>query len=638
MRSPRLLPILTSLALGALLLYWVYSQETVGVGYTVIRAEEGTPLPIASAVFQFRNQNGVLVSEAGIEAVEPIGWGRIFVDQGDTRTGVALANASLDPLALDLVLRDDNGLFVAQTNVPLGAQEQLPRFIDEFFEDLPPGFRLGSLTIRTQPPQGRVAAITLRGSLNDRGESIFATLPVVDLDQPASTQTPVGNASLVFPHIGAGVVSALSTLSTQVILINPSETETLRGRIRLTSSLGTPLRLEMGGTTDSDFPYELGPNQVFKGTLRSSATAVAGYAEVTLEEGSLLPSGTAIFQFRDGSGNLISEAGVGARAATDRARLFVDTVDTRTGVALASPGNDATTVRLELRDRSGFLLASALREVAAEGHLALFVDELFETPAGFTGVLEIHSLVPVVPITLKLSQNRRGDPILTTLPIADLRRPPQSMERVVPQLAFGPGLSTRLILLSSWLEGTLELEQTQLKGSLLFTHSNGTLMQLTLSGEVGGQFSYQISRTGGRQLRPGNTATVERIELLECHYPFGCGPLIGNELTLHQGERMLVLAQVTDSAGEWRDDFDLTYRLSPSIGSVDVWGQIDGADPGFADLEISHGDLNAEAVLKVVSVESGSAAGNQGLKRGRTRWRRPTVSGWRRQAYDSADR
>ncbi len=95
MRSPRFLPILTSLALGALPVYWVYSQETVGVGYTVIEAEEGTPLPIASALFQFRNQDGVLVSEAGIEGVDPIGRGRIFVDQGDTRTGVALAIASV---------------------------------------------------------------------------------------------------------------------------------------------------------------------------------------------------------------------------------------------------------------------------------------------------------------------------------------------------------------------------------------------------------------------------------------------------------------------------------------------------------------------------------------------------------------
>ncbi len=614
MRSLRLLPFLTSLVLGALLVYWVYSQETVGVGYTVIRAEEGTPLPIASAVFQFRNEDGALVSEAGIEAVEPVGWGRIFVDQGDTRTGVALANASLDPLTLDLVLRDDDGLFVAQTNIPLGAQEQLPRFIDELFEDLPPGFRLGSLTIRTQPPEGRVAAVTLRGSPNDHGESIFATLPVVDLDLPANAEAPAGDSSLVFPHIGAGVVSATSTLSTQVILINPSESLTLKGRIRLIDSQGTPLRLELAGTTDSDFPYELGPNQVFKGTLRSSGAAVAGYAQVTVEEGILLPSGTAIFQFKDGSGNLISEAGVGARAATDRARLFVDTVDTRTGVALASAGNDATTVRLELRDRSGFLLASALREVAAEGHLALFADELFGTPAGFTGVLEIHSLVPVVPITLKLSQNRRGDPILTTLPIADLRRPPQSIERIVPQLAFGPGLSTRLILLSSWQEGSLDLEQEQLTGNLLFAHSNGTLMHLALSGEIGGQFDYQVSRAGGRQLRPGNNASVETIELLECHFPFGCGPLIGNELSVYQGQQMLILAQVTDSAGEWRDDFDLTYKLSPDIASVDVWGQIDGTEPGFADLEVSHGDQGVEAVLKVVSVTSGPDGQDQGLR------------------------
>ena len=123
-------------------------------------------------------------------------------------------------------------------------------------------------------------------------------------------------------------------------------------------------------------------------------------------------------------------------------------------------------VSLELRDRSGFLLASSEREVAAGGHLALFADELFEPPLGFTGVLELRSPEAVVPISLKLTQNQRGDPILTTLPIADLSRPAQSRERIVPQLAFGPGLSTRLILLSSLEEGADTGEPGPLTGGL----------------------------------------------------------------------------------------------------------------------------------------------------------------------------
>ena len=174
---------------------------------------------------------------------------------------------------------------------------------------------------------------------------------MVDLDQAAAPEVIEGGGSLVFPHIGAGVVSPLSTLSTQIILINPSSDETIRGLIELTTSQGKPLELELEGMTDSEFPYELGPNQVFKGTFKLSSAAVSGYAEVRAEDGTRLPSGTAIFQFRDGSGELTSEAGVGALRATKAARMFVDTVGTRTGVALASVGNQAVSVSMELRDR-----------------------------------------------------------------------------------------------------------------------------------------------------------------------------------------------------------------------------------------------------------------------------------------------
>ena len=119
MFKSRQLPILTSVILGTLLLaYWVHSQQTVGVGYAVIQADEGTPIPIVSALFQFRNEAGVLISEAGIEAVDAIASGRIFVDQDGTRTGVALVNSSPDPATLDLVLRDGSGGFIAQTSLP----------------------------------------------------------------------------------------------------------------------------------------------------------------------------------------------------------------------------------------------------------------------------------------------------------------------------------------------------------------------------------------------------------------------------------------------------------------------------------------------------------------------------------------
>lgn len=75
---------------------------------------------------------------------------------------------------------------------------------------------------------------------------------------------------------------------------------------------GLPLELELDGRLGASFPYQLPPDGVFQGTLTSTGETRAGYAVVTVDEGTQLPVGTAIFQFRDAQGRLISEAGVWA--------------------------------------------------------------------------------------------------------------------------------------------------------------------------------------------------------------------------------------------------------------------------------------------------------------------------------------
>ncbi len=63
--------------------------ESLQVGYATMEALNGGNLPIGSALFSLRNSDGILVSEAGISAVEPIRSGRIFVDQAGNSTGLA---------------------------------------------------------------------------------------------------------------------------------------------------------------------------------------------------------------------------------------------------------------------------------------------------------------------------------------------------------------------------------------------------------------------------------------------------------------------------------------------------------------------------------------------------------------------
>ena len=410
----------------------VYSQRDLLVGYAAIEREADSTLPVSTALFAFRNSQGILVAEAGVEAVEPILRGRIFVD-GSVPTGLALANPS--------------------------------------------------------------------------------------------------NNSVVF-----------------------------------------------------------------QGTLTSLGGIVTGYAVVTVEEGGGIPSGTAIFQFRDALGNLVSEAGVGAVLPTTRARIFVDTVNTRTGVAIASVGNGPTEVTLRLLDRNGLEFAQTTRDLDANGHLAIFVDELFEDlPPGFTGILEIQAEVALVPITLKLTINARGDLILTTLPVADLTRPMQAESLVFPQIGFGQGFSTRLILISS------SEQNASNTGLLTLTQSDGTPLTIPLLGVTDSQFDYQVLAAGARQLRPGNTAVPVQLIL------DASDPNIG-EVVVNEGNRRVLRPLVIDTAGEIRDDFPSEFiNLDEQTAQVAATGEIGGMEAGFSTLVLKVGPLVATTTITVVRVTQGAA-------------------------------
>ena len=591
--------LMTAASLLAVFVFWVLkvqSQSDLLVGYATIQTQGNSSLPVSTALFSFRNAEGILVAEAGVGAVEPIRRGRIFVD-ASIPTGLALANPSSTSVTTTLTLRDAQGSKVAQRQFVIPAGEHRARFVSEpeLFGTLPEGF-IGSATFATDV-EG-LASLTVRQARNTHGEPLLATLPVSDLDrvsaQPSSAVARQRSfqqgitPSLIFPHLGAGGI-----LTTQLILINPTG-ETHTGEIRITGSDGLPLELELDGHLASSFPYELGPDGVFEGTLTSSAGVLAGYAVVTVEQGTL-PSGTAIFQFRDASGSLTSEAGVGAVLPTTRARIFVDTVNTRTGVAISSPGSVPTTVTFRLLDRNGLDFAETTRDLPANGHLAIFADELFENlPPGFTGVLDIDADEPIVPITLKLTVNERGDFVLTTLPVADLSRPIQTESLVFPQIGFGMGFSTRLILISAE-------EARASTGLLTLTQSDGSPLNIPLLGVTASQFNYEVFASGIRQLRPGNIAQAGLL-ILDSANPNLSG------IVVNEGNRKALRPVVIDTAGDLRDDFPIGYlSLDEQVATVAETGEITGITAGFSTLTIQAGGLIRTASITVVRVSPGAA-------------------------------
>ena len=562
------------------------AQEQLQVGYGVIEADQDTVLPVSSALFSLR-LNGILVSEAGVSAVEPIQRGRLFVDSG-TPTGLALANPSDLDVEATLILRDALGIVVGQQLIRVPARQHQARFVSELEElgQLPPG-SVGSLTFDTTSNQG-LAPLTIRQSTNAHMEPLLATLPVVDLDTPSEPAGDPGVRPVIFPHLGAG-----GGLTTQIILINPIS-ETISGEIRLNSSEGLPLSLLLDGVLGSSFDYELRPNGVLQATLTSDSGVFSGYATVTVAEGTRAPAGTAIFQFRDDRGALISEAGVGVGVPTTRARIFVDNVDTRTGLAVANSGNEATDVSFRLLDLRGQEIETVVRQLPADGHLGIFSDELFEQlPDGFTGMLEIFCQVPLVPVTLKLTINERADPILTTLPVADLTRSGPGRQLVYPQVGFGSGFSTRFILISTDLEAGSS-------GNLMLVRSSGEELTTVLAGGTASQFRYLTTPGGARSLGTENSVEVAQIHL-------DPNQLQLTEIVINEGSAVTLNPLVVDVDGIVRDDVPVEMVSLDAQVADSENGQLVGHQAGFSTLTVSAGGALQTATLTVVRVSTGAA-------------------------------
>ena len=569
--------VLALLLLACAIGWWSYGQGTLQVGYTLVRLDTGSGLPVGTAVFSFTNGEGVLVTEAGVAAVEPIARGRIFVDEAGTRTGVALVNPEAAAQVVNLTLRDAAGTVVGEESLVMNPGEHVARFADELFGTTP-GFE-GSLTFESGAGLG---AITLRQSANRFGEPLFTTLPVADLDAVAGTE------AVLFPHLAAG-----GGFQTQVILINTSG-ESVSGRIRLTQSDGTPLEVDWDGVTVSENTYQIEPNGVYRAELTRTADVAVGYAVLTPEVG-VTPSGSVVFQFLNGTA-LVTEAGVGITAETTTARISLDNVGRRTGVAVANRSIQSAEVQVVLQDRYGVEQDRLTETLPAGGHLAKTVQEWFPTLAsGFTGILEIQSSVPVAPITLQITVNSRGELVLTTLPVADPTRPSTASLVVFPHIVIGAGFATRLIFMN----------QDPVRVGVEFFASDGTGLVVPLGGEISNQFTFDFASNEGQQFFPGDTATVASLTLRD--------PVTNattSELTVNRGNVVRPRILVVDSTGKARQDIPLTLTsLDPAVATADSANRIEGIEEGFSTLTIVAGGLLASATIKVVGIESGVQGG-----------------------------
>ena len=552
----------------------VLGQSQLRVGYSVLRPDGGSASLAASALFEYRNAAGVLVSEAGVGAAEPMRSGRIFVDETETATGVALVNANAQAASVALILRDFQGVEVNRTTRRLSPGEHVAQFVSQMFSPTPSGL-YGSLTFESDQP---LSSIALRQTTNFNQEPVYSTLSVANLD------TAPTSASLVIPHIAIGGGYAI-----EVVLVNRSTSQT-RAQMSFFHSDGTPWFFDSSGGSVSGIRIDIAGQGVAVNTLSSTENVSVGYVTVTPDAGFSTPSGLANFRVLKNNA-LVSEAGVFG-VSTTAAKIFVDYVGTQTGLALVNSGSQAATVNFTLSDRFGNPTDTTQRTLAPRQHLPIFAHELFpEIVEGFTGILDIRSTYAVTAVTLKLTSNTRGDLLLTTLPVADLTQPPSSQPVVLPQIAIGGGFSTRIITLNPG---------TTASGHLNFYVDDGTSLAVLMEEQTGSSFSYQLGSGAGRRFLPGNTAKMAFM------YMADSSGQPTSEVAVNEGGTVPIPVQALDTAGRIRDDFDPIFAALDTSIATASGSQVKGIAAGFSTLTVSARGMVMNATITVTKVASGA--------------------------------
>ena len=112
---------------------------------------------------------------------------------------------------------------------------------------------------------------------------------------------------------------------------------------------------------------------------------------------------TVFFELGEFGNTRIAEAGVPASTPLSRQSIFTAKLNNgNTGIAVANPGTGSATITFQVFDTNGATtLTSVNRTVAAKGHTAFFLSELFPNLSPvFFGTMQITSSSPVVTTAL----------------------------------------------------------------------------------------------------------------------------------------------------------------------------------------------------------------------------------------------
>ena len=423
-------------------------------GYGLIRADGGMATPSGIALFQFRDSEGVLITEASVPAAAPVRQGRIFAEVGDSvNTAVAFVNPNRRPVDISFYLTDTAGSRTAQGSFTLEAFRHLAGLLNA------PPFEVagvvGTFSFQASAP---VAVIALRGVANQAGEWLGTTLPVTPLLPPPSPSPFPGTSTdpVVFPHFADG-----QGWSTQVILVNPTR-QPIAGTLEFLGPDAAPLRVTLDdGRMGASFPYSIAANSAWRVVTANSADRTAsGSVRATPASGLprvAAPSGLLVYSFTAG-GKTVSQVGMPALSTSTAFRIPIAAAgqpgqpgSVRTVLAVANTADAASTVSLEITRPDGSLLPPpASLALPPGGQTTRLLDQVFNLPEDFSsGLLRVSASNGKVSVAaLRFRVNRRGELKTTAIWPRDENAPATSEDRYFAHLADSGGWTTEMILFS----------------------------------------------------------------------------------------------------------------------------------------------------------------------------------------------
>jgi hypothetical protein len=424
-------------------------------GYATVAASNAN-IPFATAIMSY-SRDGVVISEVAVPASPPTLSATLFVDfrtdvpSGSgtvvTNTGITLVNMGTRTAKIILLLRNLQGdsTPIASGTMRLDAQAHLSKFIDQLDPDfvLPQlfssGIGFGLLEISSDQP---LSIFALRMTMNQRGDPLFASMPIADLTSSLVT------SPLNFPQMTDG-----GGYQTTFLFVNTSNMQE-SGTLYFMKDDGSPfkVRLKRDDEAVSQFNYSIQA----KGALRiltdgSPPETTAGWARLVPEEGPP-PVGAGILGSISG-GILVMESGVPSAAPATHARIYIDnSANHETGLSVAALGDKEATMTLRAYQSDGVSSAGdgpTIIQLSANGHRSAFINQLIaELPSGFTGILDLQSSTPFAALTLRSLFNSRNDFLLSTFPVADFGGSAPA-PIVFPQIAAGEGYQTELLFLNT---------------------------------------------------------------------------------------------------------------------------------------------------------------------------------------------